>query len=103
MALPPLKLLKLVCLHEIFGMPDCAAEILLKKQNMLKALVDSSALLDMLTQEIDPAYTSFREYTAKFNQSPKLFFPQPLVKNPRRFHRVKSELAKHLRWIKKAI
>lgn len=103
LALPPLKLLKLVCLHEIFGMPDCAAEILVNKQSALNALVDPLPLLDMLTQEIDPTQTSFRDYTSRFNNSPQLFYPQPPVDNPSRFHRVKSALVKRIRRIKKAI
>ena len=103
MALPSVKLLKLVCLHEIFGMPDCAAEILLKKQSMLQALADPSPLLDMLTQEIDPAHSSFREYTSKFDHSPRLFYPQPPVNNPTLFRRFRSALAKRIQRILRPI
>jgi FkbM family methyltransferase len=115
LALPPLKLLKLICLHEIFGMPDCAAEILLKQGDKLKILAEPAPLLDMLTQEIDPAHTSYHEYNAKFDESPQSFYPQPVAEsppasenspltknlsvseNPSRFCRLKTALVKQLR------
>jgi FkbM family methyltransferase len=99
LALPPTKLLKLVCLHEIFGMPDCAAEILLKNRDFFNSLVDQDRLLDMLAQEFDPKTTGIREYLAKFNDSPRSFFPHPPAVNPPRARRKKSALTKRLRQI----
>jgi FkbM family methyltransferase len=102
LTLPPLKLLKLVCLHELFGMPDCAAEILLKHQAGLKVLADPAPILDMLTQVIDPAHSRFSEYLSKFNHSPKSVYPQAPVDSPPRSRRFKSALVKRLRRILQA-
>jgi hypothetical protein len=96
MSLSPLKLLKLVCLHEIFGMPDCAAEILLQYGDRLKDLADPEPLLDMLTQSIDPAHSSFREYTAEFDRSPRSFYPQPRENHPAPIHSFKTALANRI-------
>lgn len=69
------KLLKLACLFEIYGLPDCAAELLLEHQGMLGGVIDVGRCLDMLTAEIDPSSASYAEYNRKFDAAPESFFP----------------------------
>jgi FkbM family methyltransferase len=69
------KLLKLACIEEIFGLPDCAAEVLQMRRDVLEADVDIQASLNVLAHEMDPASTSFREHNQKFQSSPKAFYP----------------------------
>jgi len=76
-ALEPSKLLKLACLHELFGMPDCAAELLLQRRDALSGLVDVDHALDILANEMDPGSRGYRDRQARFEQSPKSFFPAP--------------------------
>src|SRR5260370_20778915 len=50
---PTVKLFKLIALHQLFRLPDCAAEILLAFEKQLSQLVDVKHLLDLLTPELD--------------------------------------------------
>lgn len=43
--------LKLVCLYEIFGMPDCSAELILKYRPRIRNVADPTVLLDLLAAE----------------------------------------------------
>jgi hypothetical protein len=78
------KLLKLACIEEIFGLPDCAAEVLQMNRDVLKADVDIQASLNVLAQEMDPTSTSFREHNEKFQSSPKAFYPARTSPGPAR-------------------
>jgi hypothetical protein len=75
--LSPTKLLKLAGLYELFGAPDCAAEILLTHRDRLSPLVDVDRLLDLLTPPLDGQRVSYREYIAAFAQDPTRFYPRP--------------------------
>lgn len=43
--------LKLACLYEIFGMPDCSAELILKYREQIGSFGDPTELLDLLARE----------------------------------------------------
>lgn len=75
-ALSPPKLLKLACLFEIYGMPDCAAELLLHYRQELDGLIDVQAALDLFTREIDPGAEGFEKHNARFDQFPESFYPR---------------------------
>jgi hypothetical protein len=81
--LPEPKLLKLICLFEIFGLPDCAAELLELKRDQLGEKLDVPGLLDMLAAEMHPGIGSYSEVNRRFSQSPERFYPRapvPLVR-----------------------
>lgn len=73
--LPPLKLLKLACLYEIFQVPDCAAELIINNYTSIETLMDPEYLLDALTPPLHGKQLSYREYIAEFNRSFESFFP----------------------------
>jgi len=73
--LAPHKILKLACMFEIFGMEDCAAELLLKYQPDLAGLVDIEAGLNTLTPQVDGSPTSYAKYRARFERDPAAFYP----------------------------
>lgn len=72
---PPEKLLKLACLYELIGVPDCAAEILNRFESRLWAFGDTEPLLDALTPPLHGERLSYREYVARFKREPELFLP----------------------------
>ncbi len=70
--LSPTKLLKLACMFELFGLPDCAAEILLRFGDALGQ--DAGPLLDLLVPHLDEQKLSYADYMARFNADPRSFF-----------------------------
>jgi hypothetical protein len=73
--LSPQKILKLACLFEIFGLNDCAAELLLKYRAEVGHLVDVNRYLDSLTPSVQSARPSYREYVRGFEENPESFYP----------------------------
>ena len=69
------KLLKLVCLFELFDLPDCAVEVLLVHRSSLAAAVDPDELLDLLTPPLRSKQLSYAEYNAAFDDDIELFYP----------------------------
>ena len=74
-ALSPHKLLKLACLFELYGMPDCAADLLLAYRATLDDLVDVQWCLDALAAEVDPGTKGFEDTNRRFEASPTSFYP----------------------------
>jgi hypothetical protein len=73
------KVLKTAAIFAVFGLPDCAAEILLKFRAGLAALCDVDSLLDTLAaqaQEPRGSHLSYRQYVAAFEQDSALFYPR---------------------------
>jgi FkbM family methyltransferase len=73
--LPAHKLIKLACIFELFGVEDCATELLLKYRTLLDAYVDVSACLDLLTPPRN-GKKSYTNYTREFERNPSSFYPQ---------------------------
>jgi hypothetical protein len=71
------KLLKLVCLFEIFGMPDCAAELLELKRDRFEKKANIPELLDLLAAQMHPAIASYAEINRRFAECPERFYPPP--------------------------
>lgn len=69
------KLLKLICLFEIFGLPDCAAELLELKRDQLEKRVNVPELLGQLTAEMHPGIGSYAQVNRRFTESPERFYP----------------------------
>jgi Methyltransferase FkbM domain len=69
------KLLKLVCLFDLFDLPDCAAEVVLNNRTRLEEAVDPDAMLDLLTPPLAGRELPYRTYTAAFDDDIGLFYP----------------------------
>ena len=69
------KLIKLACLFEIYGLPDCEAELLLAHKGRLGDVIDVPGCLDLLAAEADPSSPSFEDHNRKFDEEPESFFP----------------------------
>ncbi len=78
------KLLKLICLFEMFGFADCAAEVLCAQRKALAHLVNVDSLLDWLTGEIHPRSPSFARVNRRFDESPSWFYPRSIKERLRR-------------------
>jgi hypothetical protein len=72
------KVLKLCCLFEIFGLPDCAAELLLKVGREGKYKLPAPLLLDALTPKLGRKQETYQEYVARFDRDPTAFYPSRL-------------------------
>lgn len=72
------QLLKLAIMMDLFNMPDCSAMVL----NKCKAKLETSGIniekaLDLLTEErVLFGKKSYKDFMAKFHESPESFFPQ---------------------------
>ena len=73
LALAPPKLLKLACALEIFGMADCAAEILVAFHDALQATLDVDEGLDLLASATHGDGARYREIVERFEAAPGSF------------------------------
>jgi len=69
------KVLKLACLFEVFGLADCAAELLVNAAGRFPALEDPRPFLDALTPRFHDQQVTYAEYMQAFLERPELFFP----------------------------
>ena len=69
------KILKLACLYEIFSVPDCAVELLLRFAETVSPVIDPSPLLDLLTPPLRRKRLSYREYLRAVSAKSKLLLP----------------------------
>lgn len=74
------KLLKLAALYELFQVPDCAAELILRHAARVEPLVDLEALLDRLTPPLNGQRLHYRDYVKLFTDRPESFFPKTTLK-----------------------
>ena len=72
---PAHKIIKLICVFEIFGLDDCAAEALLKYRNALSSSIDVDACLDILTPPLDSQKLSYARYIETFERNPIALYP----------------------------
>jgi methyltransferase FkbM-like protein len=73
------KLLKLACIYELIGVPDCAAEVLNRFGRRLAVFGDVEPLLDALTPPLHGQELTYRDYVSKFKAEPQLFLPSARV------------------------
>lgn len=66
---------KLACLFEVFGLNDCAAELLSHERNQLTNNLDVELLLDLLTPELRGKQLKYREYLSCTTANPALLRP----------------------------
>lgn len=72
--LSPHQILKLACIHEIFGLQDCAAELLLHYKNILSPITSIDSCLDQLMKS-SSLNMPYQDYIQQFNADPRSFFP----------------------------
>jgi FkbM family methyltransferase len=77
--LAPEKILKLLCLFEIFGLEDCAAELLLQYRQTLDAMLPVNECLDLLAAAVSGSKTSYAQHTGRFERDPASFYPRPKI------------------------
>ena len=73
----PQKLVKLLCLFLLFGLPDCAAELLETHAHVPALAAVRPALLDQLATAAHGSPVSYRDYLAAFDTDPAAWFPRP--------------------------
>jgi len=71
-ALPPIGLLKLACMFELFDLPDCAAELLVRFRDSIGG-AEAARLLDLLVPRLDGVKLGYEEYLARFSADPRSF------------------------------
>lgn len=76
-----MALLKLVLLYEVFGLPDCAAALLvrLREFGINSCGLDIEWALDRLVPENPYGTTTHRAYLQAFDANPQSLFPAPAV------------------------
>lgn len=72
--LDAVKLLKLACLFELFGLPDHAAELLRDRSREVAARTEPAQLLDLLANQMDPTLDSYAEYLRRFTADPASYY-----------------------------
>lgn len=78
------KLMKLAALFSLTGLPDCAAEVLIRFRPLVEPVLDVRAGLDALVRQCLPPGApamSYPEYIAEFEADSVLFYP-PLNEAP---------------------
>ena len=65
------RVLKLACLYDLFGLPDCAAELLLERRALVEDVAND--LLDSLASHASPSL-SYDEFIRRFEADPKVLY-----------------------------
>jgi hypothetical protein len=79
----PERLTKLAALFALFGLPDCAAEIILSYHDLFSGFLDIDSGLDLLARQAQPGATSplsYRDYIAQFER--QSYKPGGLYRGP---------------------
>lgn len=72
--IPTTQLLKMACLMEIFGLPDCAAELLNAFKSQLSETINVEHCLDLLAQDMN-LFKSYQQHLQEFKNNPTSFYP----------------------------
>lgn len=70
------QVLKMACIMEIFGLTDCAAELLITFKSQLSPVINVDHCLDLLAKEMN-LFTSYQEHISEFQKDPTQFYPIP--------------------------
>jgi len=88
------KVLKLLCLYEMFCLPDCAAELISVRRAELATVTDPDLLLDLLTPPLHGRRVSYREYLDAFSGDYAVLCPSRAGAPPDRLDSIESENAR---------
>jgi hypothetical protein len=69
----PERVIKMAALMELYGLSDCAAELLIKRADRLP--FDVNEMLDLLVPDDLGPNLSYREYIRRFETDPEALFP----------------------------
>jgi hypothetical protein len=69
------EIMKLACLFEMFGLPDCAAELLKVHRRLIDPFYPVDKLLDALVPSKFMKKSNYRAYMKSFSNNPKAFYP----------------------------
>ena len=83
--------LKLACLYEVFGLNDCAAELLMNRAGEFGFEDHLDTLLDALTPRFKGQKLTYKEYIKKFDENPEAFFPQSSA--------TENDIQKEISWL----
>lgn len=75
-AMRPCEQLKLACLFDVFGLPDCAAELVLLAESRIDELTDPIDLLDLLTRSSTGRDQTYQEYISLCREDPDSLMPR---------------------------
>jgi len=73
--LSPIKLLKLACIFEIYGLEDCAAELIISHRDMLAKIIEIDHCLNLLTPLFRGKQLSYKAYNNLFEHNTEAFYP----------------------------
>ena len=73
---------KLACLFELFGLSDCAAEVVDAHRRRFERWAKADELLDLLVPEVKGEKLAFREHRARHAQGDRHFRPTPGMRIP---------------------
>jgi len=68
------KVMKLACLYEIYGLNDCAAELLINRAEELNFTQHLKVLLNSLTPPFRGKKIEYSEYMKRFDKNPEKWF-----------------------------
>ncbi|MDO6746294.1 FkbM family methyltransferase [Gilvimarinus sp. 1_MG-2023] len=63
------KILKMICLFDLYDLPDCAVEVVHKYRDIIASEVDPESILNLLTPSIGDQKLTYREYMEQFNRA----------------------------------
>lgn len=73
MSMTDMQLMKMLCLFEVYGLPDCAAELLLAQRERFEGLLDVQKTLDWLVQAWWPGGVTYESLISSFRGAPESF------------------------------
>lgn len=69
-----LEIIKMACIQEIFGLPDCAAELLVIFRDQLSNVIDVDKCLNALARDMK-LYPDYHTHINRFHTHREAFFP----------------------------
>ncbi len=75
MSFSPKQILALACLFDLFGFPDCAAELMVKHPDAFRPQTRNE-YLDVLVPPFFPGLQGYDEYIGLFKMHPEFWFPK---------------------------
>ena len=76
------KPVKHACLFEIFGLNDCAAEVVLAHREAFARWIEPDRLLDLLVPKVKGRKLDYATYVAGYRAGDRLFRPTPRYRTP---------------------
>lgn len=69
------NIIKLAFLYELFGLTDCAVELLIEKREQVNSYGQLEKILNSLTPLLRGKKLSYQNYICKFDENPELWLP----------------------------